>query len=102
MSEYFPTPSDWLRILGRSLLFIVGGIAALANALISNSYGRSLPLVLSYADVSASLALVVASVVFFFLATFGKAGGRWTIRYGLAWLAYVVAYCIVGLIATVT
>lgn len=57
---------------------------------------------LFYVEVFAFLALALAAPVCFCLATFGMGGDRWTVRYAMAWLALLVAYCVVGLTARVT
>lgn len=82
------------------MIFLVGGFAASANVLVVNSF--STPIVLYYAEVIASIALVLAAPVCFCLATFGTGGDRWTLRYSMAWVALIAAYCVVGLIASVT
>jgi hypothetical protein len=99
MSEYFPTWRQWLRVVGRLIVFVSGGIAALAGLLVRGRYEYR---IVEYAESIVLVGLVLATPVFFCLATFGQAGDRWTVRYLLAWLGYIIALCVGGFIASVT
>lgn len=98
MGEYFPSWQEWLRGAGRVFVFLFGGVAAFGSLAIGRRYKYP---ILGYAEMLVLIGLALATPVLFCLATFGP-GDRWTVRYVLAWMGYIVALCIGGLVAMTT
>lgn len=97
--------SLWLGVLlalGRSVVFVVGGIAGYLVAGVTGAFLITDNPFLWYSAVLTPLALALAAPVCWYFTFRGKAGDRWMLGYVLAWVAFISANYLAVLINNLT
>ena len=83
-------PAQGARAVGRVMVFVLGTVWGVLQAMVLASYPGQAPAVVTHFTLWSTLLLGLAGPVCWYLAAHTEGGDRWTLAYFLAWVGWFV------------